>query len=118
MGKGTMIATTILTGVVAAAAVVALPIAFVEWADGRFQSMEEAETQVAVNEAVVSQQRAAHGVDFWALRAEMLETQLINLEQLESLTPTQQRKVQTLTNELKQAEEQKQKYMEKLKAPE
>lgn len=74
------------------------------WADGRYQAVNDAEYEKIRQEVITEQLQSVHAYDFYTIRQEQAESDLIELEELEvsgiELTPTQERKSRRLEEDL------------------
>jgi hypothetical protein len=112
---------TAISLIVALAAFVVLPVQLVAWAeDLATQKAREAELRMEGRvDALSSTTKAAHDYDFFDVRQQQVEQELIALEESEAagetLTPTEQRKKDKLKENLEEFEEAKQHALATLK---
>lgn len=113
---------TAISTVVALAAFVVLPVQLVAWAeDLAEQKAREAELRMEGRvDALSSTTKAAHDYDFFDVRQQQAESELIELEEEaaagEELTPTEQRKMAKLEKSLEEFEAAKDAALATLKA--
>lgn len=107
-----------LSLIAALAAVVVLPLKIEAWAEDI--AREQVLKAQGAEEAIHSRQEATHRYDFYSLRVEQTESELIYLEESEAageeLTSTQKRKMRKLEEDLKKFEELQQEALDQLKA--
>ncbi len=113
----------IASGIAAIAAVVVLPIKTVAWAENLMDDkvLQSEIKQEAREEVIHGSLKAAHDFDFYTVRLEEAEEDLIEFEQQEAegvvLTPTQRRRMRALEEDIKDYEESRSEALVALKNP-
>lgn len=108
---------TVLGLVVAVAGVVVLPLKIQAWAEEI--AKEEALRAEGREEVIHSKQMATHQYDFYSLRVEDTEEDLVYLEEKAAeteLTPTEQRKIRKLEKDLDTFEQRREEALEQLRS--
>ncbi len=113
----------IASGVAAIAAVIVLPVKTVAWAEGLIDNkvLQSEIRQEAREEVIHGSLKAAHDFDFYTVRLEEAEENLIDYEQQiaegVALTPTQTRRMRTLEKDIRNYEEGRERALATLKNP-